>query len=142
MRTAKYGVLIVILTFVALFLVEIVKKIRIHAFQYLLVGVALVIYYTLLLSLSEHIHYNIAYLAASTATVLLVSLYSISFLKHSALVIFFSSVLVFVYGFIFVIIQLEDYSLLLGSIGLFIVLALIMYFSRNIKWYKHDEQQL
>jgi inner membrane protein len=87
-------------------------------------------------------HYNIAYLIASTATVALISLYSISFLKHSALVTFFSAVLVFVYGFIFVIIQLEDYSLLLGSIGLFIVLALIMYFSRNIKWYKHDEQQL
>jgi inner membrane protein len=139
MRTAKYGVLIILLTFISLFLVEIVKKIRIHAFQYLLVGVALVIYYTLLLSLSEHVHYNIAYLAASTATVLLVSLYSISFLRHSALVIFFSAVLVFVYGFIFVIIQLEDYSLLLGSIGLFIVLALIMYFSRNIKWYKQDE---
>jgi inner membrane protein len=139
-RTAKYGVLIIILTFVSLFLVEIVKKIRIHAFQYLLVGVALVIYYTLLLSLSEHMHYNIAYLIASTATVLLVSLYSVSFLRNSGLVTFFSAVLVFVYGFIFVIIQLEDYSLLLGSIGLFIVLALIMYFSRNIKWYKHDEQ--
>lgn len=139
-RTAKYGVLIIILTFVSLFLVEIVKKIRIHAFQYLLVGVALVIYYTLLLSLSEHLHYNLAYLIASVATVLLVSLYSVSFLKNSALVTFFSAVLVFVYGFIFVIIQLEDYSLLLGSIGLFVVLALIMYFSRNIKWYKHDEE--
>jgi inner membrane protein len=139
-RTAKYGVLIILLTFVSLFLVEIVKKIRIHAFQYLLVGVALVIYYTLLLSLSEHMHYNIAYLIASTATVLLVSLYSVSFLKNSGLVTFFSAVLVFVYGFIFVIIQLEDYSLLLGSIGLFTVLALIMYFSRNIKWYKHDER--
>ena len=71
---------------------------------------------------------------------LLVSLYSVSFLRNSGLVTFFSAVLVFVYGFIFVIIQLEDYSVLLGSIGLFIVLALIMYFSRNIKWYKHDEQ--
>jgi inner membrane protein len=138
-RTAKYGVLIIILTFVSLFLVEIVKKIRIHAFQYLLIGVALIIYYTLLLSLSEHLGYNIAYAIASSATVALISLYAFTFLQRTALVTFFGAVLVFVYGFIFVIIQLQDYSLLLGSIGLFIVLALIMYFSRNIKWYKEED---
>jgi inner membrane protein len=138
-RTAKYGILIIILTFVSLFLVELIKKIRIHAFQYLLIGVALIIYYTLLLSLSEHLGYNLAYLVASTATVVLVSLYSASFLRGKPLVMFFTSVITFVYGFIFVIIQLQDYSLLLGSVGLFIVLGLIMYFSRNIKWYKSVE---
>ncbi|HEY9049571.1 MAG TPA: cell envelope integrity protein CreD [Ohtaekwangia sp.] len=138
-RTAKYGVLIILLTFISLFLVEIIKKIRIHAFQYLLIGVALIIYYTLLLSLSEHIGYNLAYLAASTATVVLISLYSLSFLKRTSLVMFFGAILSFFYGFIFVIIQMQDYSLLIGSIGLFMVIALVMYFSRNIKWYKEAE---
>jgi inner membrane protein len=93
----------------------------------------------LLLSLSEHLGYNIAYAIASSATVALISLYAFTFLQRTALVTFFGAVLVFVYGFIFVIIQLQDYSLLLGSIGLFIVLALIMYFSRNIKWYKEED---
>ncbi|MEJ0056614.1 MAG: cell envelope integrity protein CreD [Bacteroidota bacterium] len=80
-RTSKYGVLIIILTFVALFLVEITKKIRIHPFQYILIGVALIIYYTLLLSLSEQIGYNAAYWVASLSTAGLISFYSASFLK-------------------------------------------------------------
>jgi inner membrane protein len=137
-RTAKYGILIILLTFVSLFLVEIIRNIRIHAFQYLLIGAALIIYYTLLLSLSEHVGYNIAYLIASGATVLLVSLYAASFLRKGGMIAFFGAILVFFYGFIFVIIQLQDYSLLLGSIGLFIVIALVMYFSRHITWYKEE----
>lgn len=135
-RTAKYGVLIILLTFVSLFLVELIRKIRIHSFQYLLIGVALIIYYTLLLSFSEHLGYNVAYLIASLATVILVSLYSKTFLQNWTMVGFFFSLISFFYGFIFVIIQLQDYSLLIGSIGLFLVIASIMFFSRNIKWYK------
>ncbi|MBT1708825.1 cell envelope integrity protein CreD [Fulvivirgaceae bacterium PWU5] len=137
-RTAKYGILIILLTFVSLFLVEIIRNIRIHAFQYLLIGAALIIYYTLLLSLSEHVGYNVAYFIASGATVLLVSLYAASFLRKAGMIAFFGAILIFFYGFIFVIIQLQDYSLLLGSIGLFIVIALVMYFSRHITWYKEE----
>jgi inner membrane protein len=73
MRTSKYDVLIILLAFTALFLVEITRKVRIHPFQYILVGVALIIYYTLLLSISEHLGYNIAYAISSTATVLLLT---------------------------------------------------------------------
>jgi len=139
-RTAKYGVLIILLTFVSLFLVEIIQKIRIHSFQYLLIGVALTIYYTLLLSFSEHLGYNLAYLISSLATVILVGLYTKTFLPNWTMVLFFFGVISFFYGFIFVIIQLQDYSLLLGSIGLFLVIATIMYFSRNIKWYRDQTQ--
>lgn len=139
-RTAKYGVLIILLTFVSLFLVEIIQKIRIHSFQYLLIGVALIIYYTLLLSFSEHLGYNLAYLISSLATVMLVSLYTRTFLSNWLMVSFFFGVISFFYGFIFVIIQLQDYSLLLGSIGLFLVIAAIMYFSRNIKWYNDSNR--
>jgi inner membrane protein len=136
MRTAKYGVLVILLTFVALFLVEIMRKVRIHPFQYILIGAALIIYYSLLLSFSEHVGYDIAYLLATIATVTLVSLYAITFLVTRKLVLIFSSFLAFFYTFIFVIIQMQDYSLLLGSIGLFLIIAVIMYFSKNIRWYK------
>jgi inner membrane protein len=140
MRTAKYDALIILLAFTALFLVEITRKVRIHPFQYILVGVALIVYYTLLLSISEHMGYNTAYAIASTATVLLLSLYSITFLKAKPLVVLFSVVMSIFYVFIFVIIQAQDYSLLIGSIGLFLITAIVMYFSRNIRWYSEDRK--
>ena len=134
-RTSKYGELLVVLTFIALFMVEIMKKIRIHPFQYILIGAALIIYYTLLLSFSEHLGYNLAYLVSTVATVALITLYSITYLRDKKVIVLFSALLTFFYGFIFVIIQLQDYSLLLGSIGLFMIIASLMYFSRNVKWY-------
>lgn len=136
MRTSKYGVLVIILSFVALFMVEIMQKLRIHPFQYILIGAALTIYYSLLLSFSEQVGYNLAYLIATVATVILVGFYSATFLRSKLLIATFTSLLAFFYGFIFVIIQMQDFSLLLGSIGLFAIIALIMYFSRGIKWYK------
>jgi inner membrane protein len=135
-RTAKYGVLVIILAFTALFLVEISNKIRIHPFQYILIGAALIIYYTLLISVSEHTGYNIAYLLASVSTVIMVALYSTTFLPSKAVVATFAGLMTLFYSFIFVIIQAEDYSLLIGSVGLFIIIAAIMYFSRNIRWYR------
>jgi inner membrane protein len=119
----------------ALFLVEIVKKIQIHPFQYILIGAAMIIYYTLLLSLSEHVGYNLAYLIATVATVALVSLYSTTFMAQQSLVLLFTSLIAFFYSFIFVIIQAQDFSLLIGSLGLFFVIAALMYFSRSVNWY-------
>ena len=134
-RTAKYGQLIMVLTFVALFLVEITRNIRIHPFQYILIGVALIIYYTLLLSLSEQVGYNVAYCIASMATVGLISFYSVSFLMEAKLIIMFTSLLIIFYTFIFIIILQQDFSLLLGSIGLFLIVGAVMYFSRKVNWY-------
>jgi inner membrane protein len=91
-----------------------------------------------LLSISEHLGYNAAYSIASAATVFLLALYSITFLRVRSLVVLFSSVMSLFYVFIFVIIQAEDYSLLIGSVGLFVITAVVMYFSRNIRWYKED----
>ncbi len=135
-RTSKYAQLIIILTFVALFLVEITRKIRIHPFQYILIGAALIIYYTLLLSISEQLGYNSAYWIAATATVVLISLYSTTFLKSTSLVILLSMLMTVFYAFIFVIILQQDLSLLIGSIGLFIIVAALMFFSRKVTWYK------
>lgn len=137
MRTSKYGVLVILLTFISLFLVEITQKVRIHPFQYILIGVALIIYYTLLLSFSEHIGYNIAYVIASLATIALISIYSTTFLTRR-LSILVSLLLTVFYGFIFVIILQQDFSLLIGSIGLFLIIGLLMYFSRKVNWYKES----
>ncbi len=138
-RTSKYSQLIILLTFIALLMVEIMRKIRIHPFQYILIGAALIIYYSLLLSFSEHVGYNWAYAIATVSTVVLVSLYSSTFLSEKKLVAVFGGLLSFFYAFIFVIIQLQDYSLLVGSVGLFFIISLIMYFSKNIKWYKDEK---
>lgn len=138
-RTSKYGQLIIILTFMALFLVEITRKVRIHPFQYILIGFALIIYYTLLLSFSEQIGYNAAYAVASISTVILISLYSISFLKDKGLVALFTSLLVVFYTFIFVIILQQDFSLIIGSVGLFLIVGALMYFSRKVSWYKETQ---
>ena len=134
-RTSKYGVLVILLTFIALFLVEITQKLRIHPFQYILIGAALIIYYTLLLSFSEHLGYNVAYILSSLATVSLVGLYSSTFLRTKSLTVLFTLLLIIFYAFIFVIILQQDFSLLLGSLGLFLIVSLLMYFSRKINWY-------
>ncbi|WP_233524473.1 cell envelope integrity protein CreD [Mucilaginibacter conchicola] len=136
-RTSKYAILIVLLTFVSLFLTEVIRKQRVHPFNYVLIGAAMVIYYTLLLSFSEQIGYNFAYLIASAATIGLVSVFIASLLKNKAAAGLFALILSIIYIFIFVIIQLEDLALMIGSIALFIIVALLMYFSRKINWDKH-----
>ena len=140
-RTSKYGVLVILLTFIALFLVEITQKVRIHPFQYILIGAALIIYYTLLLSFSEHIGYNFAYVVSSIATVMLISIYATTFLPSKGLVFLFSLLLIIFYLFIFIIILQQDFSLLLGSIGSFVIVSLLMYFSRKISWYRQSVQE-
>jgi inner membrane protein len=101
-----------------------------------LIGAALIIYYSLLLSISEQLGYDLAYLLASSATVLLITFYSISFLRKIRLAVLLSLLLTIFYSFIFVIIQLQDFSLLIGSIGLFLIIGVLMFFSRKISWYK------
>jgi inner membrane protein len=106
-----------------------------HPVQYVLIGLALVIFYTLLLSISEFVLFNYAYLIASLATVTLITLYAHSHFKNWSSAGIFCGILSALYGFIFVLIQLEDSALLVGSIGLFVILALAMYASRKINWY-------
>ncbi len=133
-RTAKYGFLVIGLTFLIFFLIQTLSKIGVHPFQYLMIGLALIMFYTLLISISEHSNYFNAYLVASIAVVLLISLYSRSILKNWKFPVFIGLSLTLLYSFIYVIIQLENYALLVGSIGLFIILALVMYVSRKIDW--------
>ena len=136
-RTSKYALLIIALTFISLFLTEVIRKQRIHIFNYILIGVAMIIYYSLLLSFSEQIGYNWAYLVASVSTIALVAVFIASLLKNKMAALLFAFILAVFYTFIFVIIQLEDLALMIGSIALFIIVAILMYFSRKINWDKH-----
>lgn len=135
MRSVKYAILFIGLTFSLFFIIELMQKKPVHPLQYILVGLALVIFYTLLLSISEFILFDFAYLIAATATITLITLYAKSHFQSIKTASVFASVLTALYGFIFVLISLEDTALLVGSIGLFIVLALVMYASRKINWY-------
>ena len=134
-RTAKYGALVIALVFLIIFFVQIMRKISIHPFQYILIGLALVIFYTLLVSISEFTSFNTAYLIAGGAVIVLVSVYLHGVIKNFTSTAIIFGLQTFIYGFIFVIIQLEDKALLIGSIGLFLTLAIIMLASRKIDWY-------
>ncbi len=134
LRTVKYAMLCILLTFAAFFLIETVYKKSAHPFQYGLVGLALILFYTLLLSFSEYTGFNTAYIIASLATIGLIAWFVKGIFQSSKVTTILSVVLVLIYSYIFSILQLQDYALLFGSIGLFLTLAVIMYFSRKIVW--------
>lgn len=136
MRSSKYGAMTIALTFLIFFLVEIKNNRKIHPFQYALVGLALCLFYILLVSISEHLNFNQAFIISSIAVVSMVSLYSLSVFKQQSSSVILTTILVLIYTFLFVTLQLTDYALLLGSIGLALMLGATMYFTRNINWYK------
>jgi len=136
MRSAKYSFLIILLTFLSLFFTELLNKKKVHILQYVLIGAAMTIYYTLLLAFSERIGFNSAYLVASISTVLLISTFITMLLKNRRPALIFGSILTTFYVFIFVIIQLQDLALIFGSIGLFITVAIMMYLSAKMDWNK------
>ena len=133
-RAVKYGLLIVGLTFLVFFFMEMLLSLKVNLIQYGLIGIALILFYTLLLSISEFLTFNIAYLISCIATIGLIFALSKSLfiLKQPALAL--AALLSILYGFIFIIIQLEDTALLIGSIGLFLILATTMYISRKVNW--------
>jgi inner membrane protein len=134
-RSIKYAILIIGLTFSLFFIIELMQHKPIHPVQYVLIGLGLVIFYSLLLAISEFLDFDYAYLIASVGTILLIGLYAKSHFKSWKSSGIFSGVLTLLYGFIFVLIRLEDTALLVGSIGLFIILALTMYASKKVNWY-------
>jgi len=133
-RVSKYGFLVIGLTFLVFFLIQMISKIKIHIFQYSMIGLALIMFYTLLISITEHSTFQIAYLVASISVIIMIVIYSVSILKNKKFPMFIGVSLTALYAFIYVIIQLENYALLVGSIGLFIILGAVMYFSRKIDW--------
>lgn len=134
-RSVKYALLFIALTFTVFFFLEVFQKQQVHPLQYILVGLALCIFYTLLLSISEYTGFNFAYIIAAVATILLIGLYVWSIFKKGKIAWGFTTALAGLYTYIFILIQLQDYALLFGSIGLFAIIATLMYFSRKIDWY-------
>lgn len=135
LRSAKYSIMFIALTFLAFFLTEILTKKVGHPVQYALIGFALVLFYCLLLSLSEHISFAAAYAVSSLATVALIGGYTRSVLGTTRFAVTISALVVLLYTFLYFILQEADYALLFGSIGLFAVLALVMYLTRRVDWY-------
>lgn len=134
-RAVKYTLLVVALTFAVVFFVEIRKKTRIHPIQYILIGFAIVLFYTLLLSLSEHIAFHLSYIIAAVVTIGCITIYLSAIIRNLKTALVIGGGLTLLYAFIFVLLQLENYALLVGSIGLFCILGAAMYASQKIKWY-------
>ena len=138
-RAIKYGVLFLALVFTAFFLFEMLSALRIHPFQYAIVGAAFCLFYLGLLSLSEFIAFGLAYLVAAVVTLLLICFYSAKVLKSGRRTFIIAGLLAAIYGFLYVSLQLQDYSLLFGTAGLFVVLGIVIFITRNIDWYARDQ---
>jgi inner membrane protein len=139
-RSIKYAILFIGFTFLAFFLFEIFGQLRIHPFQYLLVGFALTIFYLLLLSFSEFMSFALSYFIASSATIGLITMYSAKILQAKKRTFTMAGMLIILYSFLYILLQLDQYSLILGSTALFIVLASVMYLTRNVNWYELQER--
>jgi inner membrane protein len=132
LRSAKYGILFIALTFLVLIFAEFTIHDSIHVFQYLLVSLGLVLFFSLLNSLSEHIGFNLAYLTAAVSTISLISVFLLSLIRRYKPVLLISGILIFLYAFIFILLTLNDYAYLAGNIGLFILLAVTMKLSLKL----------
>lgn len=135
-RAVKYAILFIALTFLTFFAWEQVTRNRLHPLQYLLVGLALSMFYLLLIALSEHVTFAIAYVTAATALVLLISVYLAGALRSARRGAIAGGVMSLVYGLLYMLVLSEDYSLLLGSIILFVALAAVMLATRRVDWYQ------
>lgn len=134
-RSVKYAGLFILLTFATLWLMEILTGVRVHPIQYLMLGGALCLFYLLELSLSEHVGFPVAYAIASVAVIAMVGAYSLVVLRrvNSALIV--AAGVAALYAYLYLLLRNEDYALLIGSVGLFAILAAIMYVTRRVDWY-------
>ncbi len=141
MRLAKYSIMFLVFTFATFFFSEIINKQRIHPIQYILIGMANLIFYTLVLSLSEHMHFNYAYILSAASVTLIISGYAKAVISNSRFACTILGILTILYCYLFIVLQLEDYALIMGSIGLIIILAIVMYVTRKINWYEIETSQ-
>jgi inner membrane protein len=135
-RAVKYALLFIVLTFLVFFLWELFRFALLHPMQYVFVGFALCVFYLLLLSLSEHVGFDVAYGTSAGVTTVLISGYAGAVLNGWRQGSSVATALLVLYGFLYLLLRLEDYALLAGSVGLFLVLAGVMYLTRRMNWYK------
>lgn len=138
-RSIKYNFLFLVLTFAVFWLFEVIVRLRVHPLQYLMIGTAMCMFYLLQLSLSEHIGFQIAYLVASGAVVVLTTTYSIAVLKASQRGGTIGITQAMLYGYLYIVLAHQSYALLIGSIGLFLFLAVVMYLTRRIDWFNLNQ---
>jgi inner membrane protein len=134
-RATKYAVLFIGLSFLAYFMFELFGKMRLHPFQYLLVGFANCLFYLLLLSLSEHTSFALAYTISAIASTALVVAYSVGILQHRSRALTMLALLSGLYVFLYVTLRAEQYAMLIGAVALFAILAAVMYVTRRLDWY-------
>jgi len=139
-RATKYGLLFIALTFVGVGLVEVLKRLRVHPVQYLLVGSALAVFFLLLVSLTEHIAFAWAYLAASAACTTLLTFYASFVLRGLRAGALFGAAIAALYGALYLLLQMEQSALVLGSLLLFAVLGAVMVATRHVDWYALTDQ--
>lgn len=135
-RSVKYASLFVLLTFALIWLIEVLARVRVHPIQYLLIGCALCTFYLLELSLAEQLGFVTAYVLAATAVAGLVGLYAALILgrwRRAAVVV---GTVTMLYAYLYVVLVNEDYALLLGSLGVFLALAVTMLATRHVDWYR------
>jgi inner membrane protein len=135
-RAVKYAVLFIVMTFVIAFAWEIAGGVLVHPIQYLFVGFTMCVFYLLLLSLAEHRGFDVAYVVATSATVLLLSWYWSWVLGGRRQGVLMGAAMTTLYGYLYLLLRLEDYALLAGSVGLFAMLALVMFLTRRVNWYE------
>jgi len=135
-RVIKYGSLFIVLTFLAFFIFEIRYGKHIHPVQYIFIGAALTIFYLLLLSISEYTGFTPAYAIATAAVTSMIYLYSKILLEGGMKSNLLGAGLLSLYGSLYVLINLEELSLLIGSVALFMILGIVMYTTRKVDWYK------
>jgi inner membrane protein len=135
-RAVKYAALFIVLTFVIAFIWEITGGVLVHPIQYLFVGFTMCVFYLLLLSLAEHAGFDVAYTLAAAATVGLLAWYWRWVLGGGRPGVLMGAELTVLYGYLYLLLRLEDYALLAGSIGLFAMLALVMFLTRRVNWYQ------
>jgi inner membrane protein len=134
-RSVKYAGLFILLTFAAVWLIEVLAGVRVHPIQYLMLGGALCLFYLLELSLSEHVGFPVAYALASILVVAMVGAYSAVILRRRSRALFVAAGVAVLYAYLYLLLMNEDYALLIGSVGLFAVLAAIMFATRRVDWY-------
>ncbi|HEY0858459.1 MAG TPA: cell envelope integrity protein CreD [Albitalea sp.] len=135
-RAIKYGLLFIALTFVAVGIVEVLRQLRVHPIQYLLVGAALSMFFLLLLSLSEHLSFDVSYLIAAGACVALLAFYGRHVLRGTRAGVLFGAGVAALYGVLYALLQMEQTALVIGSVLLFAVLAGVMVLTRRLDWYR------
>jgi len=139
-RLAKYSIMFLVFTFAAFFFSEIINKRRVHPIQYILIGLAILLFYTLVLSLSEHMHFNYAYILSAVAVTFMISGYAKAIVSNSKFALTILGILTILYSYLFMVLQLEDYALIMGSMGLLAILAVVMYMTRKINWYEIETE--